>query len=104
MLTGNGYRMGYLQLQDNQLQGTIPSELGSLFLLSNLNIANNGGISGQIPSEIGLLSQLTYLSLSGTSLTGTVPDEVCMLKSNAQLGDISINCSVVACYCNCTCT
>ncbi|XP_076952463.1 MDIS1-interacting receptor like kinase 2-like [Bidens hawaiensis] len=39
-------------------------------------IINNDRLEGSIPEEIGLLSNLTYLSLSGNRLTGNLPVSV----------------------------
>jgi len=59
----DGGYVSVLNLGGNQLNGTIPSELGNLTNLTNLNLGWNQFT--EIPSEIGILSSLTSLDLSG---------------------------------------
>jgi len=55
-------RLLALHLEDNQLYGNIPPEIGNLTQLNNLFLANNQ-LSGNIPAELGNISTLTDLSL-----------------------------------------
>ncbi len=59
----------------NNLEGTIPVELGNLDKLLRLNLGSNR-LTGAIPPELGRLSNLQTLSLSDNDLSGTVPDEI----------------------------
>ena len=61
-----------MDLHDNDLTGTIPSELGSLSSLEWLSLYRND-LTGTIPSELGRLSSLEWLSLYRNDLTGTIP-------------------------------
>ena len=94
-----------ISLPNNQLVGSVPTQLGLLTSLQNLNLADNplGGASipieigrlvdletldlraskwtGPLPSEIGLCTKLTMLDLWDTDLTGTVPTEISNAKS-----------------------
>lgn len=54
-------RVNALSLTDNQLVGSIPSELGQLSL-EVLSLADNR-LSGPIPSELGQLTRLNLLSI-----------------------------------------
>eukprot|EP00985_Skeletonema_marinoi_P026813 scaffold21131_cov194-Skeletonema_marinoi.AAC.9 len=47
-----------LYFPNNNLSGTIPSELGSLTNLEYLNLGANAALSGTIPSELGSLANL----------------------------------------------
>jgi hypothetical protein len=53
---------------NNNLIGTIPTEIGLLtsltVLITGANYDRTGGLAGTIPSEIGLLTSLTYLVFS----------------------------------------
>lgn len=66
----------YLSLNGNAIDSTIPSELGALINLKELDLNNNFGIVGPIPTEIGNMKALETLFLSDTKITGTVPSEL----------------------------
>ena len=72
-------RVDSLYLVDNQLTGTIPSELGDLSNLVTLDLGGNQ-LTGAIPSWLGDLSNLVSLVLYGNQLTGAIASE---------LGDLS---------------
>ena len=64
-----------LDLDDNQLTGSIPPQLGDLPQLRRLVLGDNE-LTGSIPPELGRLSQLTMLDLGNNSLSGTIPAEL----------------------------
>jgi hypothetical protein len=72
---GNLINLTYLLLYENQLTGTIPTELGNLINLTYLQLHNNQ-LTGTIPTELGSLSHLTYLYLYDNQLIGTIPTEL----------------------------
>ncbi|CAJ1928117.1 unnamed protein product [Cylindrotheca closterium] len=66
--------------------GTIPSELFLLPHLSNLDLHNNDDLFGTLPTEIGLLnSSLTRLNLNGTGIRAPLPIEFFKLSTLAYL-------------------
>ena len=73
--TNSAGRVTELVLDDNNLRGTLPAELGNLEQLERLVLDGNG-ISGRIPPELGNLSNLTMLTLRGNSLEGPIPSEL----------------------------
>ncbi len=81
--TDRNGRVVELDLSENELNGTIPSELGSLTYLEELNLSQNQ-LSGTIPSELGNLTNLTALSLFSNRLSGGIPSELGNL-SNLEL-------------------
>ncbi len=73
-----------LQLNSNQLNGTIPSELGSLQNLVRLALFQNN-LSGEIPSSLGDLSNLDLLLLYDNQLEGSLPPELGNLNNLSRL-------------------
>jgi len=72
--TGNR-QIGSIDLGENDLRGSIPSEIGLLSQLTFLSF-NTNNLSGSIPSEIGQLTQLTWLGLMSNHLSGSIPSEI----------------------------
>ena len=68
-------RVTGLFLNDNQLTGTIPVELGNLGNLQTLNLSQNT-LSGEIPEELGNLANLQDLTLWVNTLSGEIPVEL----------------------------
>ena len=84
-----------------QLTGSIPSSIGNLFRLQNLNFNKNAFV-GTIPESVGRLSSLTTLDLSSNAdlnLNGTFPswigDKLTRLV-HLDLGDTSFKGTVPA--------
>lgn len=73
-----------INLDENNMAGTIPPELGNLSSIEFLHLGDNN-LSGNIPPELGNLITLTYLNFSGNALTGSVPAEFGNLTSLLQL-------------------
>ncbi|MDE2715522.1 MAG: hypothetical protein OXI33_00710 [Chloroflexota bacterium] len=73
-----------LDLEDNNLSGPLPTELGQMERLEDLILADVG-ISGTIPPELGDLGNLTSLLLASDSLTGPIPRELGNLTSLKSL-------------------
>ncbi|MCP4901114.1 MAG: hypothetical protein GY906_29440, partial [bacterium] len=77
---GNLTNIWGLRLDDNQLNGSIPPSLGSLSDLYILKL-NDNQLSGNIPLELGDLSTLDYLNLESNQLSGSIPHELGNLSS-----------------------
>ncbi len=69
---GTPTRVTKVELDDEDLTGTIPTELGSLSELTHLDLSDNS-LTGDIPRELGRLDNLVEIRLSGNSLTGCIP-------------------------------
>ena len=67
-------------LNNNQLTGSIPVELGKLSNLQRLSLGENQ-LTGSIPVELSKLSNLQRLYLDGDQLTGSIPVELGKLNS-----------------------
>ena len=73
--TDTAGRVTSLDLEDNELSGPIPSELGALANLRYLDLGHNE-LSGPIPPALGALANLIRLHLSGNELSGPIPSEL----------------------------
>ncbi len=82
-------RVTSLDLEENNLTGEIPPQLGNLTSLDSLRLARNK-LSGEIPPELGNLSKLTVLDLWGNQLRGPIPVELGNL-ANLRVLDLAGN-------------
>ena len=78
---GNLTNLTVLTLSLNQLTGSIPLEIGNLTNLTMLTLGSNQ-LTGEIPPEIGNLTNLSYLWLHNNQLTGEIPETICNLSIN----------------------
>jgi Leucine-rich repeat (LRR) protein len=78
-----------LDLRKNALTGLLPTELGELTLLYNLAMSRNL-FTGVIPTEIGSLSGLRQLHLNRNGLAGPIPMELGFLARLTSV-DLSDN-------------
>ncbi|CAB9498864.1 Leucine Rich Repeat [Seminavis robusta] len=78
-----------INVQGNQIVGTLSSHVGRLRNLEALSLVSNS-ISGNIPSELGLLSSATGMWMFDNHLEGTVPTELAqMIKMESMMLDIN---------------
>ena len=75
--------------EDNNLSGTIPTELGLLSGLAVLGM-EQGTTSGRIPSELGSLENMIFIDLDFNQLTGSLPTELYQLTRLETL-DLNVN-------------
>ena len=75
VITDASGRVIELNLDSNQLTGTIPSSLGNLSELTSLFLHRNQ-LTGSLPSSLGGLSKLEVLSLGGNQFTGQIPSSL----------------------------
>ncbi|MEK6476265.1 FG-GAP-like repeat-containing protein [Catalinimonas sp. 4WD22] len=78
-------RVSRLSLHNNNLSGTIPSEIGELNSLSYLYMSENR-LEGEIPVKLAQLTNLGELNLSYNNLEGLIPKELAALKLLVNLG------------------
>ena len=82
--TDNGIKVIELDLLNNNLTGTLPSEIGQLPNIRGLDLTENR-ITGPIPPEIGQLRSLQDLIMLNNQLTGEIPPEIGQLGNLATL-------------------
>ncbi len=72
-------------LEENQLSGSIPPEIGNLTSLGQLDLSNNQ-LSGSIPPEMDNLAREYFnLYLGNNQLSGNIPPEMCRLYLNQAM-------------------
>ncbi len=92
----NHVRVRGVSLQNNNLYGVLPTQIGNFAKIEWLAITNNPHLSGSIPSEIGDLDSLRILNLGVNNLVGNIPAEIgkmsnlefLVLESNQLEGEI----------------
>ena len=77
-------RVARIELDENNLTGSIPAEIGEFTNLVSLDLSDNA-LSGSIPSNIGQLTTLTGLMLTANQLTGNIPPEIGKLTELSSL-------------------
>jgi hypothetical protein len=81
---GNLPGLDFLQLGYNHIEGSIPPQLGNLSNLTSLSVHDNN-LGGPIPPELGSLPALERLVLSENQLTGNIPVELGSLANLTEL-------------------
>ena len=71
-------------MDDHELSGNLPSWLGSMSALDDVNLSGNN-FSGPIPSELGNLSSLQFLNLADNELSGSIPSQLGSLSNLVRL-------------------
>ena len=77
-------RVTELNLPNNNLRGSLTSEIGGLEELTTLRV-NHNQLTGHIPLELGMLTKLRHLVLSSNQLTGAIPAELGQLAGLEEL-------------------
>ena len=91
-LAGLGGKVSVLDLSENSLGGSLPSELGDFHNLNVLDLKFNA-FTGAIPAELKHLTKLISLRLHSNKLEGAMPAEVCSLRDPAgALTELSADC------------
>ena len=71
-ITCSGGHVTEIDLQSNNLTGSIPTSIGALPYLTSLDLQYNG-LTGTLPTALGSLSNLVVLDVGENSLTGAIP-------------------------------
>jgi Leucine-rich repeat (LRR) protein len=71
-VTCAGGHVTVIDLEANNLSGTLPTTLGNLTGLQDLSLENNL-LTGPLPSSFTNLASIRIVKLSGNSLTGSIP-------------------------------
>lgn len=79
------------------MEQRLPTELGQLRALGQLDLGYNVRLEGTVPLEYDELLSIQYISLEGTSMTGAVPSGLCEEKQVTP--QIIISPPVESCSC-----
>ena len=90
---GSPGRVTGLILTSQNLDGTVPPELGRLDALEHLRL-NENRLTGELPAELGNLRDLRSLLLNDNQLTGEIPTELGRLDNlwHLQLANNQFGC------------
>jgi Leucine-rich repeat (LRR) protein len=75
-VTVEGDRVTELDIGHNNLQDSIPIDIGNLTGLKMLIIGYEDGLIGSLPAEIGNLQSLIGLGIGSCLLTGSIPNTI----------------------------
>jgi hypothetical protein len=64
-----------VNLQSNNMKGSIPADIGLLFAMQAFGAFDNA-LTGTLPASIGQWTTLTYFSVYNNALTGTIPESI----------------------------
>eukprot|EP00268_Persea_americana_P021640 TRINITY_DN21574_c0_g1_i3.p1 TRINITY_DN21574_c0_g1~~TRINITY_DN21574_c0_g1_i3.p1 ORF type:complete len:193 (-),score=36.56 TRINITY_DN21574_c0_g1_i3:189-767(-) len=70
-----------LNLDMNNLNGSLPVRIGNLSKLGHLDLGSNN-FANAIPAEVGSLSELRFLRLFNNSFTGAIPYQLTNLQKS----------------------
>ncbi|XP_039062375.1 probable LRR receptor-like serine/threonine-protein kinase At4g37250 [Hibiscus syriacus] len=73
-------RVTALSLPNCRLLGSIPSDLGMIQYLENLDLSNNS-FNGSLPLSIFNATQLRFVDLSNNSISGFIPETIGRLRN-----------------------
>ena len=65
-----------LDIRENTISGRLPAEFFALTNLEHLSVADNRMMVRKLSTEIGMLTQLTTLHMGSCGLSGTIPSQV----------------------------
>mmetsp|Transcript_33 Transcript_33/g.50 ORF Transcript_33/g.50 Transcript_33/m.50 type:complete len:398 (+) Transcript_33:87-1280(+) len=96
-----------IKLHRNHITGLIPTELSQLTQLEYLGLEEND-LVGEIPGALGELQSLTGLVLFGNRLEGKIPDQLCDLQEETTFTyesqiTIMVDCGTGTVTCDCSC-
>ena len=72
-----------------RLNGSLPSSLGNLSNLRELDLSYQRELSGNIPESLGYLSNLERLDLSANRLSGSIPASLGNLSNLQELSFVN---------------
>ncbi|XP_039685633.1 probable leucine-rich repeat receptor-like protein kinase At1g35710 isoform X2 [Medicago truncatula] len=87
---GNLNQLQLLNISHNNIQGSIPLELGFLRNIITLDLSHNR-LNGNLPNFLTNLTQLDYLDISYNLLIGTLPSKFFPFNDNLFFMDLSHN-------------
>jgi len=61
---------------DNNLNGSIPEEIGDLSEMGTFVIGNNPNVTGSLPASIGQLTNMKWFGIGNCAMEGTIPNTV----------------------------
>ena len=79
-------RVIQLRILQNNLRGSLPSQLAYMDQLEKLIVVNNVQLTGFLPSSLGSLKNLKTLRIAGNGIAGSIPSSLGNLENLQELG------------------
>lgn len=79
-----------IDLFNQGLSGSLPSQIGSFGKMLTFGILQNG-ITGSIPSSISAMTSLAYFTAASNSLTGSIPSNIIRMNIRMEAVFVSIS-------------
>jgi hypothetical protein len=89
-------------IANESVGGTLPETLATLGTTLQFLRLQNNAFSGTVPTTYGLLINLSAMNLQGNSLVGSIPAEVCALRTTT-LQELTADCNEISCSCCTAC-
>jgi len=89
-LAANSYILNGFELTNNGCEGRIPSGMGGLNFLKNLDV-NYNNLTGPIPSDLGDCERLEFINASGNLLSGELDGDFLSRFQTLRILDLSFN-------------
>lgn len=84
-ITVEGDRVIEISLYQNNLNGTIPDDIGNFTKLKKFKVGHDENLMGEIPETIGNLSELEMFVICDCSIVGTITNNICNCSSLKSL-------------------
>ena len=91
-----------LGIANESVGGSLPETLAVLGTTLQFLRLQNNAFSGTVPAIYGSLINLSAMNLQGNGLVGSIPTEICALRTTS-LQELTADCNELSCSCCTAC-